>query len=484
MSPTPVRNIVSLKLDEIEPSPLNPRKHSASQLSAEELKPLAESLANCGQWELITVRPHPNKPGRYELVNGERRWRAAQLGGVKQLEARVENMTDAQALDMMLTTGEQSEPLSAMALAYGYASRMELEGLNQTQLAAKLGVSKVDIHRHVALLDLPESMQEAVDAGRVPINTAFVVAMVPGEVERAAFAQQVLEPVTQEEPLSYRTALALRSARYARTLNGAPFDVNDAALVASAGPCTACPWRAGNNPEAYGPQSSSSNNTCMKPSCFLEKTKAVRDRVIAKLQAEDGVEALSAEENAAAYPEGESGLNPRARLVEWSRPVPEDLLKKEVAAAGPLRWADICGGDRAAVTVRLGFDQRNRPVKLVRVAEAVAAADLNECAVWNEETRVRYVLQQRPTQTATKRSTKEELTQHSREDGRDEEAVESMGDVHTAKQRQGALEDEVKELVAQLRLTTRLAWKQLAYSERIAIKALLERHGAEVEDLA
>lgn len=514
MSPTTARNIVLLKLAEILPSPLNPRRFSHAQLTEEELRPLGESLRSGGQWELITVRPHATEPGKYELVNGERRWRAAQLAGVKHLEARVEDFTDAQAMDMMLATGGQDEPLSAMALAHGYAERLALEGITQGELAKKLGVGKDEIGRHLALLDLPAELQTAVDEGRLPMITAYVVAMVPGEKERAAFGQEVLHPVTQDHPLTKRTAEALRAAKYARSLKGAPFDVKDAKLVAEAGACTGCPWLAGNNPEAYGDLVKSAQHTCMKPACFEQKVAAVRERIAAKLVATDGVLPLTPEENALAYPHGQAGLNPKALLVEWSKPVPADLLKPEVVAEGAPHWEDLCDGDRlikvqapsgrldddgkaiyeerevaaAKVTVRLGFDQDNRPVRLVRVSEAVVAAAAQEPAIFNEETRVRYGLARAPSRGAKadrgNAKGRKDDTEESEASAGNEPVpfTAELAEQLEQDARVIALKAEVGALVDMLALVAVETWKELSAPRRIEVETYLGRHGVDIKE--
>lgn len=485
MSPAIIRNIVSLTLDEILPSPLNPRRHSHAQLTDAELRPLGESLASGGQWELITVRPHPTEPGRYELVNGERRWRAAKLVGVKSLEARVEAFTDAQALDMMLATGGQDEPLSPIALAYGYAERMALEGLTQEQLAKRLGVAIQEITRHIALLELPEEIKDAIDAGKLDMRTGYVVATVPGKEDREAFAKEVMHPVTQVEPLSVRAAEQLRAAKYCRTLRGAPFDLKDAQLVPEAGACSACPWNAGNNPETYGELDNSKKATCMRPACYDSKLAAVRVRVIEKHRKE-GVEPLTPEENAQAYPRGDFGLNFRMPLVEWTKPVPADLLKPEVAAKGAPKWEEICNGDKAQVVVRLGFDQHNRPVKLVRVAEAVIAADENERAIFNEETRVRYGLAHqkggtKPT-TASERSAPKEAKETPPKAPAGPEKVvpfaKSQADDTDA--RVVALKAEAVALAELLRDVADSVWPHLAVALRIDVEAMLTRHGVKL----
>jgi hypothetical protein len=88
-----------------------------------------------------------------------------------------------------------------------------------------------------------------------------------------------------------------------------------------------------------------------------------------------GREPLTREQNAWAFPAGEPGLSYKCDLVEYRKPVPRYLLKREVDLAP--KWPDICLGPRAVVQVRVGWDQHGLPVELVRVAEAVLAADEN-----------------------------------------------------------------------------------------------------------
>lgn len=492
MSPTIVHNIVSLSLEEIVPSPLNPRRHSHAQLTEAQLRPLGESLARGGQWELITVRPLAKEPGKYELVNGERRWRAAKLVGVKSLEARVEQFTDAQALDMMLATGGQDEPLSPIALAYGYAERMALEKLTQVALAERLGVTFHDVHSHTMLLELPEEMMIAVDEGTVGKEVGYIVATVPGKEDRKAFANEVMHPVTQVEPLSWRATKALRDAKYCRTLRGAPFDLKDAQLVPEAGACSACPWNAGNNPETYGELDNSKKATCMKPACFESKLAAVRVRVIEKHRKE-GIEPLTPDENAQAFPRGDFGLNFRMPLVEWAKPVPSDLLKPEVVAKGAPKWEEICNGDKAQVVVRLGFDQHNRPVKLVRVAEAVIAADENERAIFNEETRVRYGLAHQKAGTRPAAAPSAAPAPKTGKDASPAPAPAKEKPVPFAKSqaddtdaRVVALKAELQAMGELLRDVAESVWPHLAVVLRIDVEASLKRLGitfsmAEVE---
>jgi ParB/RepB/Spo0J family partition protein len=367
----------------IDMSPLNPRRFTGKQLTEESLRPLAESLRAKGQQARIIVRRHPTEEGRYELADGARRFLAAPLAGLVTLAAEVRVLTDAQMLDLMLSTGTQGEPLSPLAEAHGYRERMEMEDISPEQLGEVLGVDAVHIQRRLLLFDLPQEVQEAVESGVLSARTEWLIASLPVKEDREAFAREVLHPVTQVEPLGYRMAEMLREAKYCRPLRGAAFNPKDAGLVPTAGSCLPCPHRSGNVPgELVG-----SAHNCLKPSCWEAKAKAARAKLVAEFKAK-GIVPLTDEENARAFPQGEPGLSYKCDLVEYRKPVPRDLLKKEVDPAP--KWTDICLGPRAVVQVRVGWDQHGLPVELVRVAEAVLAADENERAIFNEETLRRY----------------------------------------------------------------------------------------------
>lgn len=374
-------NVLRLRLDEIVESPLNPRTH----FDAEELRAFGRRLRAQGQKELIAVRALPD--GRYELANGARRLRAARLEGLDTLDARVEAYTDEQIIELGLATGTDAQPLTPIEQASGYRRLMEMRGWTQQQLAEELGLDQPEVSKLVSLLELPVAAREAVEAGKLKVQTAALIARIPGEGERKAATKEVLHPETQEEPLSYRSARALIEARYCRSLAGAPFDPKDAKLLPAAGACTACPWRAGNNPEIYGDVGNP--HTCMRPFCYAEKAAAARERVAARL-VKEGRRMLSAEENETAFPAEAAGLSPRSEFVEFMKPVPRDLLKAEVVQPGP-KWCELCVG-RVSVQVYAGFDQAGRVVELVKVAEAVLAVSENDHPIFSDAARRRYGL--------------------------------------------------------------------------------------------
>jgi len=298
-------NIRVLNVDLLVPSPLNPRRHSEWQLDEGELRPLADSLRAQRQWDLITVRPWSEEAGKFEIINGERRWRAAYLAGLTALEARVLELDDAAALAMMMQTGggALTVPLSPMAEAHGLEEQVRLLSRSQKDVAVTLGMSPVELSRKLSWLDLPKAAQVALDRGWLKPALANVIASVPGEKARAEFARAVMHPEHVEGPLTVRAAVALRDEEFAQTLRGAPFKLDDAGLVPEAGACSGCPFMAGNNPEVYGELPREKRGTCMMPECFAKKCAAVRAVVVAEYAAR-GVVALEGAENEAAFPRG------------------------------------------------------------------------------------------------------------------------------------------------------------------------------------
>jgi ParB/RepB/Spo0J family partition protein len=394
-----ISETILVPVDSILPSELNPRRHSALQLKPESLEELGASMQAQGQQEVITVRRCDLAIGMFELVNGERRWRAARAKGITHLRAEVREMSDAEVRRMMMVTGTQGEQLSPLAQAHGYDEMMKAEALAPATLAKELGVDYKHVLRRLLLLELPPFIAAAVDAGTLPVSVAEVIAGVPGEQARTEFAKLVLNPVMQVEPLGVRAAEELRRTKFSVTLRGAPFKTEDTDLVRRAGACSDCPWRAGNNPDMYGtfPARSPLADTCMRVECFAEKKMAAQHRVAEEYRAK-GMEPLDDDENLRAFPEGEDGLSYKVDLVEWSKPVPIELLKKEVAAVSDLvKWEDLMHGGATQVVRRVGFDQSGKAVVLVRVGEAVCAADKNEQAIFNDETRLRYGLEKTST---------------------------------------------------------------------------------------
>lgn len=384
--------VQAISVAQVHESPLNPRRH----FDKKKLGELAANMRDVGQLEAITVRPRAGHAGEFELVNGARRWHAAPLAGLETLAARVCEMTDAEALAVMLTTGSEGnvEQLTPLEEGEGYQKLREIESLSLEQVAARVGRSPFYIRSRVDLLGLPEAARVALDKGELPKRTAWEIARIPSEDKRAEAAAAVLRGGVGGGVMPALTAKLYIEQHICRTLRGAPFNVEDPALLPEAGPCAlydaeqggkgeaklvgGCPFLAGNNPELYGDVKN--RDTCMHPSCFERKVAAVRARVLAR-EAKEGKEPLPAEVNATVFPPTEAGLSWNSEYVAWTQPITRDLLKDEVTRVPT--WAALCEGQ--GVTVYVGIDQAGRAVDVAKCDEALAAVPEDELAIFADQ---------------------------------------------------------------------------------------------------
>jgi ParB/RepB/Spo0J family partition protein len=372
---------VTIAVGDIDRSPLNPRTEWC------ELPQLGESLLR-GQVQPLILRPSPVSAGRYELVDGERRWRAAQVAGIKHLLARVGEIDDAEVFRIIFATGGEAgaAPLRPLELAAGLAAARERLGLAVPELARRFELSERYVLRLLVLLRLPDEMKAAVAAGTVGLPVAERVARLPDAV-RAEVAARVLTAGVAGGAMTAGEAEAYLENEVFRDLGAARFDVESADLVPATGACvrrtrsgaweSECPHWAGNAGER-----TSRPHRCMNPECFAAKTAAARAALLAR-HTGPGRRALAEEENAAAFPRGEMGLSYRSEFVALNEPVPRDLLKPDVGRAP--KWAEIlkegAGGEGLAVEVRVGVDQAGRVVDLIDRELAVAAVKEEEAEI-------------------------------------------------------------------------------------------------------
>lgn len=151
----------------ITPSPLNPRKN----FSPVELDELALSIRQRGVVQPLIVRPAPSGHG-YELVAGERRWRAAQQAGVHQVPVLVRELADQELLELAIIENVQRADLNAIEEAYGYRDLVERYGYNQEDLAKIIGKSRSHLTNTMRLLKLPDSVQSLVREGAISAGHA------------------------------------------------------------------------------------------------------------------------------------------------------------------------------------------------------------------------------------------------------------------------------------------------------------------------
>lgn len=189
-----------LKISEIEPRADQPRK----DFNREALESLADSIASLGVIQPIAVRENKLYPGTYEIIAGERRWRAAKMAGLSEIPAIILDSDDLKTAQMALIENLQRENLNAIEEAMAYDALMERFDLTQEQIAKQVGKSRSAIANTLRLLDLPESIAEMVKDERLSAGHARTLLPLGNPEDMETAANRIIE-----KTLSVREAEAL-----------------------------------------------------------------------------------------------------------------------------------------------------------------------------------------------------------------------------------------------------------------------------------
>ena len=154
-------NKQSLPVEKIVPNLAQPRKH----FNQEALEELAESIRVEGILQPLLVRPLED--GNFQIVAGERRWRASQIAGLRQLPVIIKEMTDEQALAIALIENLQREDLNPMEEALGFKELRDQFGLSQAEIATRVGKSRSAVANTLRLLSLPLALQDDIVNGAI-----------------------------------------------------------------------------------------------------------------------------------------------------------------------------------------------------------------------------------------------------------------------------------------------------------------------------
>jgi ParB family transcriptional regulator, chromosome partitioning protein len=188
----------------LHPNPRNPRRHFA----AAELEELAASIKERGVIQPIAVRPAPGANGTFEIIAGERRWRAAQRAGIHDVPVVVLEVSDAEALELAIIENVQREDLNALEEAAGYCALGDEFKYSQDDIAKVVGKSRSHVANMLRLLKLPEAVQTFVRRGELSAGHARALighpnaeALACDVVARGLNVRQV-EMLVREQPAS------------------------------------------------------------------------------------------------------------------------------------------------------------------------------------------------------------------------------------------------------------------------------------------
>lgn len=270
--------IQEISLNKIKPSKANPRRRMDDAALGE----LAASIKAHGVLQPILIRPVA--AGGFEIVCGERRWKASKSAGKETIHARIVNLTDAEALELAVIENLQREDVHELDEALGYKAliKQNPELYTVETIAAKVGRSPSYVYQRLKLAELAPIVQQAFYDGKLTAGHAIEIARLqPKDQEQAlrecfpghGTAKAILKD-KDPRPISVRDLREWIQREIHLGLANAPFDSNDASLLPSAGPCSTCLKRSGSNPLLFA-DSVKRADVCTDRECFSQKRDAV-----------------------------------------------------------------------------------------------------------------------------------------------------------------------------------------------------------------
>jgi ParB family chromosome partitioning protein len=196
-SPSERKGVMNLGIEEIRPNKAQPRRH----FDDAHIEELADSIRSKGVLLPLIVR---RSSDGYVLVAGERRWRAAQKAGLRELPVMVREVTEKEAFEIALIENIQREDLNPVEEAEAYKRLIEEHGLTQEELAARVGKDRSTVANALRLLRLPDGIKQAIVAGQLSMGHARALLAIADEGDLRKAAARVIA-----ENLSVRAAEAL-----------------------------------------------------------------------------------------------------------------------------------------------------------------------------------------------------------------------------------------------------------------------------------
>lgn len=370
-----------IELGAIRPSPYQPRK----TFPEAELAELAASIKTRGVLQPVRVRPDPGgKPAVYELVFGERRWRASKLAGVEDIPALIVDLTDDQVIEEQLIENLKRSDVQPLEEGEHYQRLLHQHGYTIETLVTKTGRSRSYLYSRMKLTSLTPTVRKALGEGKLVVAIAELLGRIADPKLQERACKEVLgrgdssldldydvgvqyETIDaggsgsgsgQEiQPLSVRAAAQLLRRRYMLRLELAKFNPHDAGLT-KIGACTACPHRSSNQPELPG-VNGKADDLCTNPPCFEEKTKAAWEKT-AKIARDSGMGVVAGKAAAELF-DARDELLPTAAYVDPKAELPANLARPGAKAT----WGKLLGKQLADVPLVVVQDPTGAPRELL-----------------------------------------------------------------------------------------------------------------------
>jgi ParB/RepB/Spo0J family partition protein len=287
-------------LDVIVTSRTNPRQ----TFDPVKLQELADSIRSTGVMQPIVLRPMPaerladttratdasqklldawpHKQKRmprpfYEIVSGERRYRASVIAEQRTVPAIVRNMTDQEVLEAQLVENLQRDDLHPLEEAEGYRRLCETTGITKKAIGAKIGKSRTYVYQRLSMIELGQEARDAYRAGKLDFSKALLLAGVADPKVQLKALKEVTTEQYGGRTMTVREFAVWLEKNVMLKLEHAPFDITDATLNGGAGTCAECPKRTGVNRDIF--EAFDSPDMCTDAKCYGMKASISLQRI-------------------------------------------------------------------------------------------------------------------------------------------------------------------------------------------------------------
>lgn len=341
-----------LAIEKVVPSKTNPRKY----FDPEEHEKMVASVKSKGILNPLNVRP---MNGHFELVAGERRWRAAKAAGLKEVPVLVRELTDDQVLEVQLLENVQRQDLQPLELCAGFRALLD-RGMDVKTIAWRIGRSSTYVHQTMRLVDLAKKGMKLLEEGQLKLGSALRIAPLP-PAEQAEVIDWFVDELDYGDGPPTEKDVADHIAEQLRDLGKAPWDLKDEHLLPGVPSCTACPKRTGNSPDLF--TDIRSKERCIDGACFKKKMERWSNLERARLE-EEGVRLVKISEKRTSLAKEEHGAG---TLGHDRYKVIEDKKECDHTAQGYR-----CDGEAPGTVIKVCTNQKCK-VHHPEVAKAAAS---------------------------------------------------------------------------------------------------------------
>ena len=180
-------NLNEIALDQISPNPNQPRR----EFDEEAMQELANSIREIGIIQPVTLRQMED--GKYQIIAGERRWRAAQMAGLETIPAYIRTVKDETVMEMALVENIQREDLNAIEIALAYEHLLEENGMTQEKISERVGKSRTAITNYLRLLKLPAQVQMALQKKQIDMGHARALLSLESPSQQIKLFKEILK---------------------------------------------------------------------------------------------------------------------------------------------------------------------------------------------------------------------------------------------------------------------------------------------------